>query len=127
MTTLQPSRRHTLAGLAAVLSGLAVLYRFPPDRYGFYPRCPIHQFTGLLCPGCGATRAIAALLHGDVVQALHWNALVVALLPALLGCALVAWLRAVRGDATVWPTLGNRSFAALLATTAAFTVLRNLS
>ena len=59
----------------------AILYRFPPSQYAFYPACPIHQFTGLLCPGCGATRAVAALLHGHLAQAIHFNALVVLLLP----------------------------------------------
>lgn len=31
--------------------------------------CLFHEMTGLPCPGCGMTRAIVALLHGDLAQA----------------------------------------------------------
>ncbi|HXA45757.1 MAG TPA: DUF2752 domain-containing protein, partial [Candidatus Angelobacter sp.] len=36
------------------------------------------------CPGCGATRACHALLHGDLSAAFRDNALFVLSLPALL-------------------------------------------
>ena len=73
-----------LVGLAALL---LVLRAFPPGAYGFYPECPVHALTGLLCPGCGATRAFAAMAHGEVAEALRWNPLAVGLLPVLGWCA----------------------------------------
>jgi len=36
--------------------------------------CIFQQMTGLYCPGCGATRAVKALAHGDALLALHDNA-----------------------------------------------------
>ena len=76
-------RRRTFSrfsNMAVVLpvgaAGAAVLLLFPPTRNGFYPRCPVYAMTGLLCPGCGGTRAVAALLRGHVHEALRWNALV---------------------------------------------------
>ena len=69
---------------AAGLAGASVLLRFSPQEYSFYPRCPFYALTGHYCPGCGATRAIAELLHGHVAAALHFNAAVTLLLPMLL-------------------------------------------
>lgn len=40
--------------------------------------CPFRLSTGLDCPACGATRATASLLTGNLVQALHYNALWIA-------------------------------------------------
>jgi hypothetical protein len=48
---------------------------FNPVTAGFFPVCPLFEATGLNCPGCGMTRAVHALLHGDVVGAFHFNAI----------------------------------------------------
>ena len=42
--------------------------------------CPLHDLTGLYCPGCGGTRSLTALLHGKLLLALHENPAVPALL-----------------------------------------------
>jgi hypothetical protein len=40
--------------------------------------CPIHAVTGFYCPGCGSTRAVKAVLNGDLQLAFHDNALLMA-------------------------------------------------
>jgi hypothetical protein len=78
----QLSRWSRVAGWSAgIAAGLAVVYKFPPAQYGFYPRCPFFATTHLLCPGCGGTRALYELLHGNLPGALHYNALLTALAP----------------------------------------------
>jgi|SRR5215213_4391655 len=72
-------------GLALVcLSVMAALAftvgYFNPTTAGFFPVCPLYSMTGLACPGCGMTRGMHALLHGDVLGALDYNLL----LPAIL-------------------------------------------
>jgi len=47
------------------------------------PHCAFHAVTGCPCPTCGATRCVAALVHGRVGEALGWNPLVFACLAAL--------------------------------------------
>ena len=37
------------------------------------PQCPFKQITGLSCPGCGIQRAIHALMHGEIKDAIHYN------------------------------------------------------
>lgn len=46
-------------------------------------QCTIYKFTGLDCPGCGGQRSLHFLLHGNIVQALHYNILFIIGLPFL--------------------------------------------
>lgn len=76
---------------------LVVLYRNDPSEGGF-PVCPFHGTTGLLCPGCGAQRAMHHLLHGRVSAAWTHNALLVIAIP-LLGLHWGAYrIRALTGS-----------------------------
>lgn len=118
-------------GMAAVLFcasvAAIVLRRFPPELYGFYPQCPVHEYLGVLCPGCGGTRAIAALLQGRFWSALQSNALVtVGVLPLsviyLAGC----FTRARRGGEYRWPSVPTVAVYAGLIFAAGFAVMRNL-
>lgn len=71
-----------------------VIFLFDPSRYGFYPHCIFHQVTGYLCPGCGGLRAMHQLLHGNLANAWHFNALLVASLPLLgLWGVVILWRR----------------------------------
>ena len=58
----------------------ATVFVFDPAKNFFYPGCTFHKITGLNCPGCGATRSLHALLHGNVRAALQDNAKFIALL-----------------------------------------------
>ena len=130
MTSSIHRRRQAHLGLAAVVSAIAAmsatLYVFPPETNAFYPQCPFHALTGLLCPGCGATRALAALVHGHLAEAMHWNGLVVLLLPGLALCGAIAYGRAVAGNAVAWPRVSNASAFTLLAVAMFFGIGRNL-
>ena len=55
--------------------------------------CLFRRVTGLLCPGCGMSRALGAISRGDILQAMQYNVLSVTLLPVIL---LYLFYRAVR-------------------------------
>lgn len=101
-----------------------VLFFVDPSQVPIYPACPFHQLTGLDCPGCGSTRAMHALLHGQLVTALRFNAMLVFSLP------LFAWF----GFRFVWGGIKGKPPVAIqpvwvwfyLAAWMAFAVLRNL-
>jgi hypothetical protein len=109
---------------AAVLAW--TLWRFPPETSRFYPQCPVFFWLHLYCPGCGATRALAALLHGRLSDALRWNALAVAFIPMAVAFFGLSYLRAVRGKNFHWPAIPSRALVLCFAAAAVFTVLRNL-
>ena len=81
------ARQQAIWGVAAVIALAALLRWFPPSRYAFYPPCPFHTLLGILCPGCGGTRALAALLAGRWAEAARLNLLAVALTPVVAAWA----------------------------------------
>ncbi len=46
--------------------------------------CLFYHLTGFYCPGCGMTRAVFALMHFQLEEAFHNNALIYLLLPLFL-------------------------------------------
>jgi hypothetical protein len=104
----------------------AVLLVYPPGRTNFYPACPIYEYLGIDCPGCGATRALAALLHARLIEALRLNALFVLLLPVAVAGAAECYRRAMRPGVFRWPQPPAYAVYATLVAAAIFTVTRNL-
>lgn len=45
--------------------------------------CLIKRFLGIPCPGCGLTRAVISLCHGDISSAIKLNPLVLIVAPSL--------------------------------------------
>src|SRR5258705_9194307 len=78
---------------AIIALATMILLRFPPAQHSFYPRCPIHELFHLQCPGCGATRAIAALLRGHFIEAMSLNALITLLLPFAAAYGILCYCR----------------------------------
>jgi hypothetical protein len=109
------------------LAGLAYVRGVDPARGGVFPACPFHRLTGLWCPGCGMTRALHALLHGDITAAMGSN-LFLPLAVLLGGYLWLSWLwPSVRG--TRLPSLGRvpaSVWGVLVAAALAYGVLRNL-
>lgn len=70
----------------ALTAGFAVAALWRPTETGI-PMCFLKFHTGLSCPGCGMTRAVCALAHGEVGAALRYHAFSVAVAAA----AIAAW------------------------------------
>lgn len=68
-------RTFAAAGAAALLGGASIVAFFDPSTEGFFPVCPLFRLTGFACPGCGLTRGMHTLMHGDFLTALDFNAL----------------------------------------------------
>lgn len=82
--------------------------------------CPMKLATGLDCAGCGGTRAIEAVVRGEVAVALDLNALVIAL-PGL--AVLHLFLRRLSAKP---PARRIDEYWLAIALLASWTVLRNL-
>ena len=112
-------------GFAAALA-VAILLRFPPGLYSFYPECPIHHYFHILCPGCGGTRALAALLRGDPGEALRLNALTTLLTPLAVFYAAACYRPILTRAPLHLPQPPRAAIYAALAAAVFFTVERNL-
>ena len=88
-------RKWWVIGAVAVIviAGIAIYSTFDPSTVRFFPRCTFLTLTGLKCPGCGTQRAIHALLHGNFLEAVRFNAMMVASVPLL---ALYGYAEIVR-------------------------------
>jgi hypothetical protein len=120
-------RRRLVANamLASALLTCVALLLYPPAQSSLYSTCPIREFFGIDCPGCGATRALAALLRGHILEALRFNALVILLLPAALAGAVRSYRRAIHPGSFRWPQPPAPALYATLGATAFFTIARN--
>ena len=112
--------RNRLAYALIVLMlcvGLGILYFFSPTQDSYFPPCWLNTLTGWYCPGCGTTRALHALLHGEVRSALQNNAFTPWLLPFVL------WLIWKRPALTIQ---ARYLFYVVLGAWFVYTLLRNL-
>ncbi len=113
-----------ILGLAGVGAGVMVFF-FNPTTHAFYPICQFHRLTGLNCPGCGATRALYALLHGNFSTALRDNGLFIFVLAAVPARALWVAAGKIRRPSAgeFFPAQWTWPFLAVMVV---FAVLRNM-
>ena len=79
-----PVAALVVLGLCAVAAGVALFQLYDPNVAGNpFPPCLFKTATGLDCIGCGVTRALHALAHGDLMRALEMNPLAVFVLPLM--------------------------------------------
>jgi hypothetical protein len=127
--TLKARLALALAGACGILFALAILYQTPPEQSRFAPPCMFHKLTGLHCPGCGATRAVYALLHGHPADAARKNALFMAALPFIAFWGMRGMWRFVRGEPPHQSTgvlMRPRVTLAIVVIIFAFAIMRNL-
>lgn len=85
----------------------AALICFAGLGYAFFIRtfhvsipCPVYAVTGFYCPGCGVSRVCMALLDGNFLEAMHYNAGILAAAPVAAVVFLPLMIRYVyTGDA----------------------------
>ena len=108
----------------------AFLYAVDPNRHAVYPQCFLYKTTGLYCAGCGATRALHALLHGRFLEALHDNALFIAIVPLGIWLAVPYLMQSWRSNAWSKIQIEGKNLVRIgivaVGLMLAFMVLRNL-
>lgn len=107
-----------IAGFSLLAAGVFLLVAQPP--------CLIHRVTGHLCPACGTTRMLSALLHLDFAAALQLNPFILFALPLAAVWLVLEAVRYIRGEE---PLLYRRwavaLWVAVLCIAVVFAVWRN--
>ncbi len=103
------------------------LNAFRPGGNYWLPGCMLHELTGFLCPGCGMTRAVDAVMHGEMNKAFRLNPVGIILLPfACMGIFVEilgrVWIRPFPFRLAI----GVRSMWSVVGIVAGFWILRNL-
>jgi hypothetical protein len=128
MDLFTPSRpRRGIAALwfAFAITAGVVLYLVDPASSRLFPECPFRVLTGLLCPGCGTTRALHRLMHGELAAAVRLSPLLMVVAPILGFSAISGFMLVVRGIALPRPRISAIWIWALLTVIMGFWVLRN--
>lgn len=72
--------------ISIILILLCVVYFFyDPSQYSFFPKCPLLNYTGIQCPGCGSQRALHDLFNLNFSGAIQHNFLMVLSIPYIIG------------------------------------------
>ena len=119
------SRLIALLTWLSIAIGATYLFIFEPGKSGFFPACPFRTLTGFTCPGCGSTRGLHSLLHGDVVAAFEFNPLMVVALPFLLYALARYTAAAVSGRPLQKHHLNSKYIWVLFAVIIFFWIYRN--
>jgi uncharacterized protein DUF2752 len=82
-------RAGSLILTGAVFTQIGMTYFYLPGW-----QCPIYHATGIPCPGCGLSRAIILLLHGDWQASLHLHVFAPIVLLAISVFAIITVLPA---------------------------------
>lgn len=93
---------------------------------GFGFECPIRAHTGLLCPSCGMTRALADMVRLDLAGAWHHNPLSLTLMPIAGICVLAFAARYVYTGKTDLSLPFKAPAVVIIAAAALFGILRNI-
>ena len=126
-TPMSPLRLAILIGVPLVLiGGGTALFFLNPSEHSFFPKCSFYVATGFSCPGCGSTRALFHLTHGNVLEALRLNPGLMALITLGLTDYVRFVVSVIRGNP--FKTLFGRLklLGALMGVMLVYGVIRNL-
>ena len=88
-----PHLKTIVWGAVSIIAAAIVIWlllAYYPAHYRYFPQCPFYELTHLYCPGCGGTRALFYLLHGNIVGVFRNNAMFI---PTLCFVGFLIWRR----------------------------------
>ena len=101
------------------------LFVLEPGKSALFPGCPFRTLTGFTCPGCGTTRGLHQLLHGNIGAAFQLNPLLILALPLLLYALLSYTITVMRGQPLKRNSLPAKYIWAIFGVVLFFWVFRN--
>lgn len=122
---LSSRKKNRILYIIAIIAFLTYLFLMDPSIKGLYPSCPFYYLTGYYCPGCGTLRVLHNLMHGNILKALSYNALTVALLPLVLYLFLIE-INIIKENSPLYHIFSKNFYSVLLVIIFVFWILRNI-
>lgn len=120
------NRRVTVVLLwLTIVAGSVCLFFLEPGKSLLLPICPFRALTGFTCPGCGSTRGMHQLLHGNLGAAFEFNPLLLLALPFLLYALMRYSYRVMTDQPIRYNTLAPKYIYTIFGVVLFFWVFRN--
>jgi len=119
-------------GLKAILYlmitlGVVIFFYFYNPVTKAYPSCPFYHFTGLYCPGCGSSRAVYQIVHGNFLYALNLNPLMIISIPFIFYLLMAKLNIKIRGKVIFKRKVFTKKFYVfLIVMIALYSIIRNI-
>ena len=108
-----------------IVAGSVCLFVLEPGKSILFPVCPFRALTGFTCPGCGSTRGMHQLLHGNIVAAFELNPLLLLALPFFTYALLRYSYRVMSGKPIEHNTLAPKYIYTIFGVLLFFWIFRN--
>jgi Protein of unknown function (DUF2752) len=108
-----------------IAAGSVCLFVLEPGKSALFPLCPFRALTGFTCPGCGSTRGMHQLLHGNVGAAFQLNPLLLLALPFLIYALVRYSYRVMTGRPIERNTLAPKYIYTIFGVVLFFWIFRN--
>ena len=108
-----------------IVAGSVCLFVLEPGKSILFPICPFRAITGFTCPGCGSTRGVHQLLHGNIAAAFELNPLLLLALPFLIYALLLYSYRVLRGQPIQRNALAPKYIYTIFGVVLFFWIFRN--
>ena len=108
-----------------IAAGSVCLFVLEPGKSILFPLCPFRALTGFTCPGCGSTRGIHQLLHGNIGAAFQLNPLLLLALPFLIYALVRYSYRVMSGRPIEHNTLAPKYIYTIFGVVLFFWIFRN--
>lgn len=109
-----------------IVASLAFVY-YLLHQAGIAIPCIFLKQTGLKCPGCGITRMLVALIHGEFEKAFYYNAFTLTILPFMIGYFTYKSIKYLKTGNVEYQKAEEIFFIILAAVAIVFAIIRNTS
>ena len=108
-----------------IIIGL-IIYLILGEHLNIFFKCPIRSVFHLYCPGCGSTRMLRSLIHGNIYQAFRFNPLLFIAIPLYIIYLLLNLWAEKKGKISITKKLEPNIWYFLIFLFIIYGILRNI-